>query len=296
MVESEYIPRDLLHYEVIGEEGAPLLVFVHGAGGSIRTWKFQVEDLAKDFRLLLLDLRDHGFSKNIQPEYSAYDFDIVATDIIKVLDHLKIEKAHFLSLSIGSVILQKLDLLRPNLVDKMVMAGAIFDGSRFMHVFVHSGKLLTYILPFKAFYTLFSIIVLPRKNHRLSRYIFRQQSMRMTTSEYLKWVELYKPFFQLIKEYVGRKISRKCLVVMGDQDHIFFRSAKIFADNQENVKLSVIKGCGHVVSIESPKLFNKIASDFLKGLEVPDSVQAEPTPYKWSELKALKSRKPKFTK
>ena len=83
MGESDNISRDLLHYEVIGEEGAPLLVFVHGAGGSIRTWKFQVEDLAKDFRLLLLDLRDHGFSKNIQPEYSAYDFDIVATDIIK---------------------------------------------------------------------------------------------------------------------------------------------------------------------------------------------------------------------
>ncbi len=120
--------------------------------------------------------------------------------------------------------------------------------------------------------------------------------MRMNVVEYLKWIELYKPFFKLIKEYVGRQIDTPCLVVMGDQDHIFFRSAKIFAENQENVKLSVIKGCGHVVSIESPKLFNKIASDFLKGLEVPDSVQAEPTPYKWSELKALKFRKPKLTK
>ena len=290
------IPRDLLHYEIVGKEGAPWLVFVHGAGGSIRTWKFQVDSFSKDFRLVLLDLRDHGFSKNIQPEYNAYDFDIVAGDIIKVLDNLKIDKAHFLSLSIGSVILQKLDLLRPHLVDKMVMAGAIFDGSMFMHAFVYSGKLLSYILPFRAFQTLFSIIVLPRRNHRLSRYIFRKQSMRMTTAEYLKWVELYRPFFILIKEYVNRQISKECLLVMGDQDHIFFRSAKKFSASQKNAKLSVIKGCGHVVSIESPKLFNKIASDFLKGLEVPLSVQAASIPYKWSELKAMKTGNSKLTK
>ena len=296
MDSTDHISRDLLHYEIAGKEGAPWLVFVHGAGGSIRTWKFQVESFAKDFRLVLLDLRDHGFSKNLQPEYKAYDFDIVACDIIKVLDHLKIEKAHFLSLSIGSVILQKLDLLRPNLVDKMVMAGAIFDGSMFMHAFVYSGKLLSYILPFKAFYTLFSIIVLPRRNHRLSRYIFRKQSMRMTTAEYLKWVELYKPFFILIKEYVNRQISKECLLVMGDQDHIFFRASKNFSTNQKNAKLSVIKGCGHVVSIESPKLFNKIASDFLKGLDVPLSVQAAPIPFRWSELKAMKTGNSKLTK
>ena len=94
-------PRDLLHYEIQGNIDAPWLVFVHGAGGSIKTWKFQIDDLAKDFRLLLIDLRDHGFSKNIQPSYDSYDFDIVGKDIIKVLDVLKITKAHFLSLSIG---------------------------------------------------------------------------------------------------------------------------------------------------------------------------------------------------
>ena len=283
----DHISRDLLHYEIVGKEAAPWIVFVHGAGGSIKTWKFQVEYFSKDFRLLLIDLRDHGFSKNIQPEYEAYDFQIVAFDIIKVIDHLKIDKAHFLSLSIGSVVLQKLDLMRPQLVDKMVMAGAIFDGSMFMHAFVYSGKILSYILPFRAFYTLFSFIVLPRRNHRLSRYIFRQQSMRMTTVEYLKWVELYKPFFKLITEYWNRQISRECLLVMGDQDHIFFRAASKFTSIQKNAKLSVIKGCGHVVSIESPKLFNKIASDFLKGFDVPLSVQATPIPYKWRELRAM---------
>ncbi|MGB1073941.1 MAG: alpha/beta fold hydrolase, partial [Flavobacteriales bacterium] len=135
--------RTLLYHEVVDEAGsdAPWLVFVHGAGGSIRTWKYQIEAFQPHYRLLLIDLRDHGFSKDILPEFPEYDFDIVSEDILAVVDHLGIERAHFVSLSIGSVILQKIDIERPDLIDRMVMAGAIFDGSRLMHWFVHSGKL-----------------------------------------------------------------------------------------------------------------------------------------------------------
>ena len=281
--------NDLLHYEIKGApEGAPWLVFVHGAGGSIRTWQFQVEHFAKDFRLLLLDLRDHGYSKDITPVYDAYDFDIVSNDILKIIDQLNIKRAHFMSLSVGSVILQKIDILRPKLIDKMVMAGAIFDGSKYMYAFVHCGKLLTNIIPFRAFYSLFSFIVLPRKNHRLSRYIFRKQSKRMTTTEYLKWVHLYKPFFKLIKQYVDRELPRPCLIVMGNQDHIFLKSAKTFAIKQKNAVITVINGCGHVVSIESPKIFNELALDFIKNKTIPKEVQTDkPVPYKWKDLKAL---------
>ena len=157
-----------------------------------------------------------------------------------------------------------------------------------MHAFVHCGKLLTNIIPFRAFYSIFSFIVLPRKNHRLSRYIFRRQSKRMTSVEYLKWVQLYKPFFKLIKAYVTRELPRPCLIVMGDQDHIFGNAAKKFAAQQKNAVLSIIRGCGHVVSIESPKRFNELALDFLQSLEIPSEVEVDqPIPYKWKDLKAL---------
>ena len=278
----------LLHHEVIAQNpNAPWLVFVHGAGGSIRTWKFQIDAFAPHFRLLLIDLRDHGHSKDILPAFPAYDFDIVAKDILVLVDHLGIEKAHFMSLSIGSVILQKIDIERPELVDRMIMAGAIFDGSKAMHWFVHSGKFLSYILPYRALYWLFSFIVLPRRNHRLSRYIFRRQSRRLTTREYMKWIELYKPFFHLIRDYVNRPVMKKGLVVMGSQDHIFFRAAKQFTEIQKNMRLAVIENCGHVCSIEAPEVFNDLVLRFLQDLEVPEAVTAKPVPMSWSELKAL---------
>ena len=71
---------------------------------------------------------------------------------------------------------------------------------------------------------MFSFIVLPRRNHRMSRWIFRRQSRRLTQLEYLKWVELYKPFFKLVKDVMSRHVAKPSLVVMGDQDHIFFKA------------------------------------------------------------------------
>ena len=88
-VQRDESGRTLLHHEIIDrtdESESPWLVFIHGAGGSIRTWKFQIEAFAPHYRLLLIDLRDHGFSKDILPEYEAYDFDIVAEDILAVVD------------------------------------------------------------------------------------------------------------------------------------------------------------------------------------------------------------------
>lgn len=283
--------RTLLHYEVVSERpDAPWLVFIHGAGGGIGTWRYQIEAFKPHFRLLLLDLRDHGLSKDVLPAFPAYDFDMISADILAVIDALGIEKAHFLSLSIGSVILQKIDIERPQLVDRMVMAGAIFDGSGFMRAFVHSAKVLSWILPYRVMYWLFSFIVMPRKNHRLSRFVFRRQSKSLTHREYMKWVGLYKPFFRLVGAYVKRNVQAKGLVVMGSQDHVFMRAAAKFAAAQEAVELVVIRGCGHVCSIEAPGEFNEIAIDFLGGALVPSSVEARPVPVKWSELRALQNK------
>ena len=80
---------------------------------------------------------------------------------------------------------------------------------------------------------------------------------------------------------------KKGLVVMGDQDHIFFKAAERFTQIQRNMRLSVIENCGHVCSIEAPVLFNELVLKFLDGAEFPQRVTATPVPMSWSELKAI---------
>jgi len=264
--------KDLLHYKIYDESpNKDWLIFIHGAGGSIVTWKYQIEAFKPFFKLLLLDLRDHGKSKNIVPEYENYDFNIVADDILKVVDHLQVEKAHFMSMSLGSVILQKIEEKRPELIDKMIMAGGVFRASVKIKLFVHSAKLLNFILPYRVMYNLFSWVVLPKKNHRYSRRLFRLQSQKLDQKEYLKWVGIYKDFFQLLKNFFKRELRSISLVVMGDEDHVFFEAAKRFvAHHHHKAQLVIFEKCGHICNIEEYEKFNRAALAFLLGTPAQD--------------------------
>lgn len=254
----------MLHHEIhfLGED-RKWLIFIHGAGGAVETWKYQVDAFSPYFNLLLLDLRDHGKSKNIEPHYEDYNFEVVTTDILKVIDHLGIKRANFMSLSLGSILLQQIDIARPDLIERQVMAGGVFKATKRMRLFMDSAKLLNYILPYRALYNMFSWIVLPRKNHRFSRMIFRIQSKKLTPKEYLRWVGLYNDFFKKLKEYFYRPVEKASLVVMGDQDHVFFKAARQFVAIQDQVMMEVMEGCGHVCNIEQPKEFNQLALEFL---------------------------------
>ena len=252
----------------------PWLVFIHGAGGSLVTWKHQVRDLRPFFNLLLIDLRDHGQSKNIDPAYDAYDFDIVAADILRVLEHLGIERAHFMSLSLGSIILQKLNEKRPDLIQSMIMAGGVFKADWRISFFAHTGKFLSYFVPFRWIYDLFSLIVLPRKNHQPSRRLFRLQSQKLSPREFLKWLGLYRDFFKVVRRFYKARLQKASLIIMGGQDHVFLNAAKRFTQAQAHqAQLVVIEGCGHICNLEQAKRFNEEVLRFLQSLSTQPVVR-----------------------
>ncbi len=258
----------MLHHKIHRlPEDAPWLIFIHGAGGAIATWKYQTDAFKPFFNLLLLDLRDHGLSKGMSPAFDRYNFDIVCDDILEVIDFLKIEKAHFISLSLGSAILQRLDQRRPELIDKMVMAGGVFRATLKMRVLVYSSKLLNLLLPYRHIYALFARIILPKKNHEKSRRLYQQQARRLTQKEYMKWVGLYAEFFKLLDEYFYRQTKKWSLVVMGAEDHVFFKAAHRFVEKQERASLVVIEKCGHICNIEQWQRFNAEAMKFLRAKE-----------------------------
>ena len=84
---------------------------------------------------------------------------------------------------------------------------------------------------------------------------------------------------------------KKGLVVMGDQDHLFFKAAERFTQIQRNMRLCVIETCGHVCSIEAPELFNELVLQFLSDADVPRRVTANPVPMSWAELRTLQGVK-----
>ena len=89
-----------IHYVVQGS-GEPV-VLVHGFTGSINEWVDSgvLPNLARDYRVIALDLRGHGQSEKPR-DVSAYG-ERMALDVIALMDHLGVAKAHVVGYSQGA--------------------------------------------------------------------------------------------------------------------------------------------------------------------------------------------------
>lgn len=254
----------MLHYEIISEDKhLPWLLCIHGAGGNINTWKFQIPDLSKSFQLLLVDLRDHGKSTKEEEVQEAYSFDLVAGDVLEVVDFLQLRELSIMSLSMGSMIAQKIAMLRPGMVKFAVYAGGVFHVTLAIHLFAHTAWILTKVVPYRRMYQMFSWLVMPLSNHQLSRRLYMRQSALLSQSAYNRWIRLYGEFKKTLKRFFKSDIQIPSLVIMGSQDYIFLKAAKRFASKSEENQLIIMNNCGHICNIEQAKKFNQLVLQHL---------------------------------
>jgi pimeloyl-ACP methyl ester carboxylesterase len=242
------------------------VVFVHGAGGSRHTWRKQIEAFRPHFNLLLLDLRDHGDSQNmVPPKDKKYDLQLMARDVVRVLMNEAIPRAHFIGVSMGSIVVRWVEKIAPNMVRSVVLAGGVFRLNRKMNLLLRAGLLASRVLPFQVLYRILAWIVLPRRNHSKSRSIFVRESRKIDPRAYLKWLGLVRTIGAELEGFFHRSIQAPTLAVMGSQDHVFLGPARDYAARfPEKTMLRVIEGVGHVCNIEAADIFNQMAVEFVK--------------------------------
>jgi 3-oxoadipate enol-lactonase len=103
--------RPRIHYVLEGTDKATVLMFSHSLASSTVMWEPQVKHFHRSFRVLRFDTRGHG--KSEAPE-GPYTFQLLADDVLALLDSLEIEKVHFVGLSMGGMIGQELALRHPD--------------------------------------------------------------------------------------------------------------------------------------------------------------------------------------
>lgn len=105
-----------INYSVEGQ-GEPLIM-ISGAGADHTAWRYQVGSFKKHYRTITFDNR--GVGKSDKPA-GPYTFKTMADDTIGLMDHLNIEKAHVLGVSMGGMIAQELAINHPERVNKLVL-------------------------------------------------------------------------------------------------------------------------------------------------------------------------------
>ncbi len=87
-------------YRIDGPDSADSVVLVNSLGGDLRMWDPQMASLASHFRVVRYDSRGHGQSDvSIGP----VTIDRLGADLVALLDHLNLERAHLCGLSLGGL-------------------------------------------------------------------------------------------------------------------------------------------------------------------------------------------------
>lgn len=104
------------------------LIMVHGLATNMAFWYFKYAvPLSQRFRVTLFDLRGHGRSQ--MPD-SGYTPAILGQDVAALMDHLGIQKAHFLAHSFGGVVTLNFACAQPERVRSLVLADSHFSAGR----------------------------------------------------------------------------------------------------------------------------------------------------------------------
>jgi pimeloyl-ACP methyl ester carboxylesterase len=107
-----------LFSRILGEEGLPELVILHGLLGSADNWQTLGKRYAEHFRVHLLDARNHGRS----PHSEGHSYQLMLNDLLDYLDDHRIEKVNLLGHSMGGKTVMAFSEEHPERVSKMIVA------------------------------------------------------------------------------------------------------------------------------------------------------------------------------
>ena len=106
-------------YRVEGSDASDALVLVNSLGTDLRMWDAQIDVLARHFRVIRYDCRGHGDSE--APTGPA-TIDRLGADLVALLDHLHVARAHICGLSLGGLTALWFAVHHPARVNRAVFA------------------------------------------------------------------------------------------------------------------------------------------------------------------------------
>ncbi len=256
-------------YWMLGD--GPPVVLIHGLGACVEWWQHNIEALAKDFRVLAMDLPGFGLSdKNVE----SLSLAAARQFLSDFLDHFGLEKASFVGNSMGGLVALDFALRHPGNVSALVLAGSAGLGRELSPALRALsvpllGELLT--LPSRFASRLMLRGVFHDKRHATPDFVDLHHRMRKPWEARRSVLAATRAGVCLrgLRDEALRvddlcKLDVPVLVVWGSQDritpvsHAFAAHAAIPGSS-----LYVFDKCGHCVQIERAEEFNQLARRFL---------------------------------
>ena len=239
-------------------DGFPL-VLVHGYLGSSEMWKFQKDYLSKYFRIITPALPGFGESHDIK---SLNSINLMAKNILKLVDKKKIDKFNLLGHSMGGMIVQEIARISGDRINKLICfaTGPIGDiPGRFEPIDksierlqVEGIKNHVERIPPNWF--------VEGKNSK--NYFLCENAVKNTSKETAQNALIAMRDWNGLENL--KNIKNKTLIIWGDRDKSYnYEQISLLKKFIQKSYLKIFEGCCHNVHLEEPEKFNQAVKEFL---------------------------------
>ena len=250
-----------MNYELSGRKDGPVAVLSHSLGSSLVMWEPQQPALEPYFQVLRYDTRGHGGS---EAAAGPYTFELLAEDVVGLLDGLGLSSIHFIGLSMGGMIGQALGLDHPDRLLSLTLcdtAAANPPGSREIWQeridLVREEGLTPLLEPtLERWFRPEFIRQAPPILEKI-----RRQFLATSINGYVGCSEAIMEL-----DYLERlpQIKAPTLIVVGEEDPgTPVGAARAMQERISGSRLAVLPKARHLSNVEQPEAFNRAVLEFL---------------------------------
>jgi pimeloyl-ACP methyl ester carboxylesterase len=229
-----------VYYAVYGE--GPPLILLHGGLANANYWGNQVPVFARTHRVVVMDSRGHGRStRDAQP----YGYDLMAADVLGLMDFLGIKRAALVGWSDGGIIGLDIALHHPERLTRLFAFGANTDPSGVREDLDKSATFNRFIAEAGKAY------------QRLSK----------TPDDYDGFVKAIGTMWETQPNWTAdqlRGITVPTAIADGEHDEAIKRAhTEAMARLIPGAKLIILPGVSHFAMLQNPRLFNAAVLGFI---------------------------------
>jgi pimeloyl-ACP methyl ester carboxylesterase len=223
-----------MYYEIYGK-GEPLLI-IHGNGGSIKDFLYQIPYFSKNYKVILADSRAQGKSVDAGDSLS---YEMMADDLNALLDTLHLDSCYVIGWSDGGINGLLLAMRHPDKVKKLAVTGAnLWPDTTAVDPFVYNWG--------------------ARYNDSTSKV---EQTPQVKNARKLAHLLIYEPNISIDQLHT---IQCPTLVIGGDHDVILPKHTLLIAESIPKSYLWILPNSGHSTPIHYKDQFNETVGAFFK--------------------------------
>lgn len=238
-----------IYYELTGNENRPVLLLLHGGGGSIEDFNAILPDLNQRFKIIGIDSRGHGKSTL---NSTALTYEKIQKDVERILAHLGINKLSIIGFSDGGTVAYRLASMTSLHIEKLVTIGShwhLKNTESVKEIFLKITS-ESWRKKFPSTYDIYQ-----KLNPAPDFDFFTQSIIKM-------WLDSNSSGYP--NEAV-KNISCPLLIVRGDDDHLLLRDTVVeLSGFIKNSHLLNIPFAGHVAFEDQKEIFMLSLNEFLQ--------------------------------